>query len=214
MSGCDTDEVLGKVDWKKGEGLVPVVVQESSGKVLTLAYMNREALKKTLETGYAHYYSRSRGRIRMKGEISGNVQKVREIFVDCDNDALLMIVEQKGAACHTGNESCFYRKLGDIERVESGGLDYSLSILKELEEIVKDRKRNPREGSYTSSLFEQGRGRICKKVGEEAVEVITAQGRDELIREVADLIYHLIVLLVNDDIQLSEVMRELRGRRR
>ena len=215
MSDYDIDEMLDKIDWQKCGGLVPVVVQESSGKVLTLAYMNRDALKHTVKTGYAHYYSRSKKRVRMKGEVSGNVQRVKEIFVDCDNDALLLKVDQKGVACHTGHKSCFYKKLGEVDEAEgSDGLDYSLVILKELEEIVRDRKEHPRKNSYTSTLFESGRERICKKVGEEAVEVIVARNREELVREVADLLYHLIVLLVHDGIELSEVMKELRGRRK
>lgn len=102
------DDLIEKVDWEKNNGIVPVVVQDTNGEVLTLAYVDREALKRTLETGYAHYYSRSKKRVRMKGgEVSGNTQRVREVRVDCDSDALLFIVEQKGVACHTGNYSCF-----------------------------------------------------------------------------------------------------------
>jgi len=205
--------LIEKVNWEKSNGIVPVIVQSTEGEVLTLAYMNREALKKTLETGYAHYYSKSQRRIRMKGEVSGNVQKVKEIRVDCDNDALLLIVEAHGPACHTGNRSCFYRKLGEPENTV-GGVDYSLTILRELEELIKQRKEKPVEGSYTSKLFAEGKEKIYKKFGEEAIEVLVAEGRERIIHETADLLYHLLVLLVHNGISLGEVMKELRRRRR
>ncbi|NJE76207.1 bifunctional phosphoribosyl-AMP cyclohydrolase/phosphoribosyl-ATP diphosphatase HisIE [Thermococcus sp. ES12] len=205
------NKLIGEVNWEKNGGIVPVVVQDTKGEVLTLAYMDREALRKTLETGYAHYYSRSQGRIRMKGEVSGNVQRVKEVRIDCDSDALLLIVEQRGAACHTGNYSCFYRKLGEPERVLP--VDYSLTILRELEELIRARKEKPVEGSYTSRLFEEGRERIYKKFGEEAIEVLVAETRDRLIYETADMLYHLLVLLVYNDVALGEVMAELRRRR-
>ncbi|HDD31215.1 MAG TPA: bifunctional phosphoribosyl-AMP cyclohydrolase/phosphoribosyl-ATP diphosphatase HisIE [Thermococcus litoralis] len=208
----DLNELIKQVAWKKSE-IVPVIVQSVDGEVLTLAYMNEEALRKTLETGYAHYYSRSQKRIRMKGEVSGNVQKVKEIKIDCDNDALLLIVEQVGVACHTGNRSCFYRKLGEPER-EVGGIDYSLTVLRELEEVIKQRKENPKEGSYTSKLFKEGKEKIYKKFGEEAVEVLVAEERERIIYETADLLYHLLVLLAYNGISLGEVMKELRRRRR
>ncbi|NJE61120.1 bifunctional phosphoribosyl-AMP cyclohydrolase/phosphoribosyl-ATP diphosphatase HisIE [Thermococcus sp. 21S7] len=205
------EELIEKVNWEKNGGIVPVVVQDTGGEVLTLAYMDREALRRTLQTGYAHYYSRSQGRVRMKGEVSGNVQRVREIKVDCDDDALLLIVEQKGPACHTGNYSCFYRKLGEPERVLP--MDYSLTILRELEELIRKRKGKPVEGSYTSRLFQEGRERIYKKFGEEAVEVLVAETRERLIYETADMLYHLLVLLAYNDVSLGEVMAELRRRR-
>ncbi|MDK2914171.1 MAG: phosphoribosyl-AMP cyclohydrolase / phosphoribosyl-ATP pyrophosphohydrolase [Thermococcaceae archaeon] len=206
------EELVEKVDWEKNGGVVPVVVQDTEGEVLTLAYMDREALRRTLETGYAHYYSRSQGRVRMKGEISGNLQVVREIRVDCDSDALLMKVEPKGPACHTGNYSCFYRKLGEPERVLP--MDYSLTILRELEELIRKRKESPVEGSYTSRLFREGKERIYKKFGEEAVEVLVAENREALIYETADMLYHLLVLLAYNDVSLGEVMAELRRRRK
>jgi len=205
------EELIEQVDWEKNGGIVPVVVQDTKGEVLTLAYMDREALRRTLETGYAHYYSRSQGRVRMKGEVSGNVQRVREVRIDCDSDALLFIVEQKGPACHTGNYSCFYRKLGEPERVLP--MDYSLTILRELEELIRTRKEKPVEGSYTSRLFREGRERIYKKFGEEAIEILVAETREGLIYETADMLYHLLVLLIYNDVTLGEVMAELRRRR-
>lgn len=206
------EELVEKVDWEKNGGVVPVVVQDTEGEVLTLAYMDREALRRTLETGYAHYYSRSQGRVRMKGEISGNLQVVREIRVDCDSDALLLKVEPQGPACHTGNYSCFYRNLGEPERVLP--MDYSLTILRELEELIRKRKESPVEGSYTSRLFREGKERIYKKFGEEAVEVLVAENREALIYETADMLYHLLVLLAYNDVSLGEVMAELRRRRK
>lgn len=205
--------LLNQIDWEKEE-IVPVVVQENNtNQVLTLAYMNEKALKTTLETSYAHYYSRSKQRIRMKGEVSGNVQKVEKIKVDCDNDALLLIVNQKGPACHTGNKSCFYRELGKPKR-KVGGIDYSLNVLKELEEIIRRRKQSLKKGSYTAKLFKSGQQEICKKLGEETIEALMAQEKEQKIYEVADILYHLLVFLRNSNIELTEVMNELRKRRR
>ncbi|WP_456443548.1 bifunctional phosphoribosyl-AMP cyclohydrolase/phosphoribosyl-ATP diphosphatase HisIE [Thermococcus sp.] len=205
------ENLIGQVDWEKGGGVVPVVVQDTEGNVLTLAYTDAEALRRTLETGYAHYYSRSQGRVRMKGEVSGNVQVVREVRIDCDNDAILLVVEPRGPACHTGNYSCFYRKLGEPERVLP--MDYSLTILRELEELIRKRREEPVEGSYTSKLFAEGRERIYKKFGEEAVEVLVAESREGIVYETADMLYHLLVLLAYNNIPLGEVMAELRRRR-
>ena len=187
------------------------MVQDTEGNVLTLAYTDAEALRRTLETGYAHYYSRSQGRVRMKGEVSGNVQVVREVRIDCDNDAILLVVEPRGPACHTGNYSCFYRKLGEPERVLP--MDYSLTILRELEELIRKRREEPVEGSYTSKLFAEGRERVYKKFGEEAVEVLVAESREGIVYETADMLYHLLVLLAYNNIPLGEVMAELRRRR-
>ncbi|MEF8835073.1 MAG: bifunctional phosphoribosyl-AMP cyclohydrolase/phosphoribosyl-ATP diphosphatase HisIE [Candidatus Thermoplasmatota archaeon] len=202
------------LDWNE-DGLLPVITQDLDGTVLTLAYMDEEALELTLETGKAHYYSRSKQRIRMKGEVSGNTQNVEEIEVDCDRDALLMKVKQKGAACHTGHYSCFYSSLSDSKRDEQKieDIDYSLNILKELEEVIKDRKEEPVEGSYTSCLFSKGEEEIDKKLGEEAVEVLVANDKEKVVLECADLLYHLIVKLTHEDIDLDEVMKELRRRR-
>ncbi|MFW6376238.1 MAG: phosphoribosyl-AMP cyclohydrolase, partial [Thermoplasmatota archaeon] len=127
----DIEEKIENIDWND-QGLVPVVVQDEEGVVLTLAYMDREALELTLDTGKAHYYSRSKGRIRMKGEISGNTQTVKDMSIDCDDDALLLTVDQKGNACHKGEYTCFYRNLGEPDETDSS-IDYSLNILKELE---------------------------------------------------------------------------------
>jgi len=207
----NNNDLTNSVNWDE-RGLVPAIAQKLDGQVLTLAYMDREALELTLTTGFGHYYSRSKGRIRKKGEVSGNVQAVEEIRIDCDGDAILLKVDQRGPACHTGEESCFYRILGEPS-VNEGSINYSLEILRELEEVIKDRRSNPQQDSYTSRLFEKGIREINKKLGEEAIETIVSGDDDNLVHETADLLYHLLVLLRARDVELEEVMSEL-GRRR
>lgn len=185
------NEIIEKIDWSKNNGLVPVIIQDLDGTVLTLGYMNKEALNKTLETNLVHYYSRSKNRIRMKGETSGNYQRLKEIYIDCDNDTLLLKVHQIGVACHLGTKSCF-REVEKIDQLPETTIDYSLDFLNELKEIIKDRKNNPKEKSYTSYLFKEGREKIYKKFGEEAVEVLVAPNRERIIYETADLIYHYL----------------------
>jgi phosphoribosyl-ATP pyrophosphohydrolase/phosphoribosyl-AMP cyclohydrolase len=198
-------------------GLIPVIVTDAkTGEVLMLAWMNKEALDKTVETKKAHYYSRSRQAIWMKGETSGNVQTVVSIKKDCDGDTLLMAVEQEGAACHTGERSCFYSDLFDENtKTESSEL-YGAAVLKEVYRVVTDRKKNPKEGSYTNYLFDKGIDKILKKVGEEASEVIIAaknNSKDEIRYETADLLYHLIVMLVDRGLTLEEIYGEFKKRR-
>lgn len=187
-------------------GLVPVVVQDARTlEVLMLAYANREAIEKTIETGYAHYFSRSRNELWKKGETSGNYQKVLKIMYDCDADALLYVVEQEGVACHTGERTCFYRTLA-----ESG--EFSSEVLMKLFELIKERKRSMPENSYTAKLFREGRKRIFDKVDEEWNEVkegIEKGDRENVVWEYADLFYHLLVLMANEGVELSEVYREL-----
>ncbi|MFY9285973.1 MAG: bifunctional phosphoribosyl-AMP cyclohydrolase/phosphoribosyl-ATP diphosphatase HisIE [Tissierellaceae bacterium] len=189
------------------DGLVPAIAQDvGTGEVLMLAYMNEEALRLTKETGIAHYYSRSRQALWKKGETSGHIQEVKGIYYDCDGDAVLLKVNQIGAACHTGNYSCFFNE-------EKGYKDLS-NTLKDLYKVIIDRKKNPQEGSYTQYLFDKGIDKILKKIGEEAAEVIIGAKNDkqELIYEASDLIYHLIVLLVNEGVTPADIMEELRGR--
>ncbi len=188
-------------------GLVPAIAQDiGTGEVLMLAYMNEESIKETIETGLAHYYSRSRKELWKKGETSGNLQEVKGIYYDCDGDTILLKVNQIGVACHTGNYSCFFNEI-------KGYKDTSNTI-KDLYKIIMDRKINPQEGSYTQYLFEKGLDKILKKVGEETSEVIIGakNSKEELIYETSDLIYHMIVLLVNEGISLGEVFEELKGR--
>ncbi len=197
------------------KGLVPVVTQDiKTGTVVMLAYMNQEALQKTLDTGYAVYFSRSRQTLWKKGETSGHVQKVRAIHYDCDGDSLLMLVEQAGGACHTGEYSCFHNEL--LSLVEGAAKVPSAQILQEVYNVIADRKVNPKEGSYTNYLLDKGVEKICKKVGEEAAESIIAAvkgSREELRYEAADLVYHLLVLLFNQGLTPMELWAELEKRR-
>ena len=199
------------------KGLVPAVVQDVvTGTVLMLAYMNRESLAKTLETGTTWFYSRSRHELWNKGATSGHVQQVREMYYDCDGDTLLVKVEQTGAACHEGTFSCFSRKFGEsgstvTERPKAPG-----GVLQGLYEVIEDRRQNPKEGSYTNLLFEKGQDKILKKVGEEAAETIIASknnSRGEVVYEMADLWYHCLVLLAWHGINIEDLLTEL-GKRR
>jgi phosphoribosyl-ATP pyrophosphohydrolase/phosphoribosyl-AMP cyclohydrolase len=204
------------------QGLVPAVIQDAaSGAVLMMAYMDAEALKKTLDTGVTWFYSRSRRSLWQKGETSGHVQRVREIYYDCDGDTLLVKVEQTGAACHEGTFSCFSRRLdgGEGERDTAATADYqpAMTVLYELYNVINDRKANPKEGSYTTYLFEKGRDKILKKVGEEAAETIIASknnAKGEILYEMADLWYHCLVLLAHHNITPTELLAELRSRRK
>ncbi|MGI6588325.1 MAG: bifunctional phosphoribosyl-AMP cyclohydrolase/phosphoribosyl-ATP diphosphatase HisIE [Peptococcia bacterium] len=193
-------------------GLIPVIVQDvKSGTVLMLAYMNEEALQKTLEEGRTWFYSRSRQELWLKGETSGNTQQVAAIFLDCDADTLLVQVHQTGVACHQGNFSCFSQVLQEREK----SIPAEWAVLSWLEDVVKERQEELPEGSYTTYLFEKGIDKILKKVGEEATEVvIAAKGgkEEEIIYETADLFYHLLVMLRDKKIELPEIWKELAGR--
>lgn len=200
------------------QGLVPAIIQDASnGTVLMLAYMNRESLTKTLETGTTWFYSRSRQELWNKGATSGHVQTVKELLYDCDGDTLLVKVEQTGAACHEGTYSCFSRRFGEAESTLTERPQVlGAAVLPELFAVLEDRRQNPQAGSYTSSLFAKGEDRILKKIGEEAAETIIAaknQSPGEVIYEMADLWYHCLVLLAAHNISLSELMEELAKRR-
>ena len=204
------------------KGLIPAIIQEESGQVLMLAYMNEESLQKTIETGYTHFYSRSRQSLWKKGETSGNVQKVQALYYDCDGDTLLVKVHQTGVACHTGTYSCFSgRRLDDNNNLPAvidnqSKEDLSL-VLYELYSVIKDRQRHPVEGSYTNYLFIKGQDKILKKVGEEAVETILASkndDRDNIIYEMGDLWYHCLVLLAWHGIKPEDLFAELMNRRK
>lgn len=206
-------------------GLIPVIVQDyKSNEVLMMAYMNKEAYEKSVETQKAHYWSRSRNKLWLKGETSGHFQNIKSINVDCDNDALLMKVEQVEAACHTGHYSCFYREVEKGETKETSGTVFDAEkvygdksrILQEVYDVIIDRKLNPKEGSYTNYLFDKGIDKILKKVGEESAEVIIAsknKSKDEIRYEIADLFYHLFVLMVDREVKLDDIYDELKGRR-
>ncbi|MDQ7039229.1 MAG: bifunctional phosphoribosyl-AMP cyclohydrolase/phosphoribosyl-ATP diphosphatase HisIE [Aquificota bacterium] len=194
-------------------GLITVVAQDyRTGEVRMVAWANEEAVRKTLETGYAHYFSRSRGRIWKKGETSGELQRVREIRVDCDGDTLIYVVDQeKNRACHLGERNCFFRRI-DGSRVEK---PLPFETLQRLQEIIEKRLRERPEGSYTVRLADQGTDRVIQKFGEEAVETIIAlknESRKDIVHETADLIYTLTVALTLKGVKVEEVLEELSRR--
>ena len=190
-------------------GLIPAIVVDAVTKeVLTLAYMNRESLGITMERGLACFWSRSRNEIWLKGETSGNYQHVVSITADCDRDALRVAVEKDGPACHLGTESCFNDKVYESEELHEFSLD---SLMK----LIEGRKTEKKEGSYTTYLFEKGLDKILKKVGEESTEVIIAakdRDRAETIYEIADLTYHVMVLMIEAGISIEDIHRELASR--
>ncbi len=191
------------------KGLIPaIVVDNLSKKVLTLAYMNEESLKISLERKLTCFYSRSREELWLKGETSGNYQHIVSITADCDKDALVVVVEKDGPACHTGTDSCFTSPLFISEETAEFSMD-------SLYELLKDRKATLPEGSYTSYLFSKGIDKILKKIGEESTEVIIASKADdkkETVYEIADLAYHIMVMMVEMGISLQDVRKELASR--
>ena len=191
------------------KGLIPaIVVDAETKKVLTLAYMNRESLKISMEKGLTCFYSRSRQKLWLKGETSGCYQHIVSITADCDNDALVVLVEKDGPACHLGTDSCFTHTLWESESLK----EFSLDILIKL---IEGRKTETKEGSYTTYLFEKGIDKILKKIGEESTEVIIAGkagDKKETIYEIADLVYHVMVLMIEMGISLDDIHKELASR--
>ena len=194
------------------DGLIPVVVQDyRTNEVLMVAYMNEEAYLTTLRTGKMTYYSRSRKELWVKGLTSGHFQYVKGLAVDCDNDTLLAKVYQVGAACHTGNYSCFYRDLVPMD-ANAGN---PLTVFENVYNIIKDRQINPKEGSYTNYLFEKGTDKILKKLGEEATEIVIAaknDNPDEITYEISDFLYHMMVLMAEKGIRWEDITSELSKR--
>jgi phosphoribosyl-ATP pyrophosphohydrolase/phosphoribosyl-AMP cyclohydrolase len=194
-----------KINFNKMDGIIPVIIQDAvTNRVLMLGFMNEQALQKTRDEGRVTFFSRSRNQLWTKGETSGNFLIVSDVLLDCDQDTLLIKASPTGPVCHTGDATCFK---------EDNAAD--LSFLSELEEIIKDRKENMPADSYTTSLFSSGIKKIAQKVGEEATEVIidAVAGADKEIKEeTADLLYHLVVLLVAKDIGLDEIVKVLRER--
>ena len=192
------------------KGLIPVVVQDHiTGEVLMVAWANEEAIEKMKETGYTHFWSRSRQKLWRKGEESGNVQKIVSIQSDCDDDTLLVrVIQKNGVACHTGNPTCFFKTVyGEPEETSM--------IIAELRRVIHDRRVNPEEGSYTCKLFDD-ETKMCKKIVEEAAEYVLAikdKDEDETAWELADLIYHVLVAAEKEDIDIQKVYQKLAERR-
>lgn len=201
-------------------GLIPAVVQEAvTGEVLMVAWMNREALEATRATGYTHFWSRSRQALWRKGETSGHVQRVHALWADCDGDVLLVQVHQQGVACHTGHRTCFFTPGADGEGlVAAGEAEPAPHVLARVERVIASRKVDAPEGSYVARLLAQGETAVCRKIGEEAVEVVTAalggEGDRRVVEEIADLWFHTLVLLGERSIPLREVLAELARRHR
>jgi phosphoribosyl-AMP cyclohydrolase / phosphoribosyl-ATP pyrophosphohydrolase len=201
-------------------GLIPAIVQDVfSGEVLMMAYMNQTALDKTLSTGKVHFYSRSRAKLWRKGETSGNELEAQSVFLDCDQDVVLVIARPQGPTCHTGRRSCFFRiiKNGRVRTLRGSARPSSgpPDLLERIYDVIIDRKRWPKKDSYVSSLFKMGKDRILKKIGEEAGELIIGSKnnrREEVIYELADLWFHSLVVLGYHGITLQDLYKEL-GRR-
>lgn len=211
----EASKLVDEVNFAKGNGLVPVVVQDlATGQVLMQAFMDKEALLKTLTTGLMHYWSRSRGKLWLKGETSGHYQYVKEVYLDCDRDALLFKVVQVGVCCHEGFYTCFHNK---VEAKVKEEVAKGPAILAEVFEVIKDRLRSPKPTSYVSSLASAGVNAVSRKVGEEALELVLAakdNAKEEVVKEAADLLFHSLVLLAVLGVDLDEVFRELEARRR
>ncbi len=207
--------VADQLKWD-ADGLIPAVVQETeTGEVLMVAWLDRAALEATRATGLSHFWSRSRRALWRKGETSGHAQHVDGIYADCDRDTLLVQVHQDGVACHTGARSCFFTRLGAPAGAVSAG-SAGPAMLEVLERVLQSRKVAPPPGSYVASLFEKGEAQICRKIGEEATEVVTAalggEGDERLVAEMADLWFHSMVLLAARGIPLRRVFNELARR--
>ena len=212
-----TQQIIQKIDWQKQE-LLPVITQESgSNEVLMMAYMNQEALKLSLETKIAHYFSRSKQRIWKKGESSGHTQEIEEFLLDCDNDTLLIKVKQNGVACHTGRKSCFFTRLDTGEEVHKKEVDTSVAygVIDTLYHTIQERKNADPSTSWTAKLFAKGENTILKKVIEESGEFTFAykdDDKEEIIYEAADLTYHVLVALANKNISPDRIKQELARR--
>ncbi len=215
-TGLLVDTFESSIGWEafktNGNGLIPVIVQDyKTDQVLMMAYMNQEAFQKTLETGKMTYYSRSRKTLWLKGETSGHFQYVKSLSLDCDNDTILAKVHQIGAACHTGNRSCFFKTLAAKAYKETN----PLKVFEEEYAIIQDRKEHPKEGSYTNYLFDKGIDKILKKCGEEATEIIIAAKNpdpEEIKYEIADFLYHMMVLMVEKGVTWEEITKEVANR--
>ena len=214
--GIETKKFESSMEWSEfklnGEGMLPVIVQDyQTAEVLMLAYMNEEAFQTTLSLGKMTYYSRSRKELWIKGETSGHYQYVKSLTIDCDKDTLLARVSQVGAACHTGNTSCFFQELVKKEFTTKN----PMRVFEDVYDVIKDRKANPKEGSYTNYLFEKGIDKILKKIGEEATEIVIAAKnpeKEEIKYEISDFLYHVMVLMVEKGVTWEDIVEELNQR--
>ena len=213
LNKSEIDEFVKQVDFRKANGLVPVVVQDASNdKILMQAFMNEEALRLTLTSGRMHFWSRSRGRIWLKGEESGHHSLLQNAFLDCDNDAILFKVQQIGAVCHTGQETCFNKPI--VPEQESV---VDAKIVEKIFEVIADRIRNPAKESYVSSLTAKGEDAVLQKIGEEACElVLAAKGNrsEEITHEATDVLFHILVLFAQKGFKLQGIFDELERRHR
>ena len=211
LNETEIKDFIEKVDFEKGKGLVPVIVQDASNnRVLMQAYMNEEALRLTLASGKTHFLSRTKGRLWLKGEESGHHSLVQNAVLDCDNDAILFKVQQIGPVCHTGEESCFYKPIKPEEAIV-----VDAKMLERLFEVIKERIRNPTEKSYVSRLTAKGEDAVLQKIGEEAVEIVLAAKQDnvkEVTHEAADLLFHIMVLFAKKGYKLNSIFEELERR--
>ena len=217
MSPSQVEEIISRLKFDS-DGLIPAIVQDASTReVLTVAYMNRETVKLSLTQGETYFWSRSRQEVWHKGATSGNTQKIVAVHLDCDGDALLVLVHSSGPACHTGAQTCFHNQLFTSVPEEARPFGRFPETVEKLVKTIKARRKDRPEGSYTSYLFTQGRDKILKKIGEESAETIIAaknRSRQELTAESADLFYHLLVLLANEEVEFEEVLGELDRRSR
>ncbi|MEH2942389.1 bifunctional phosphoribosyl-AMP cyclohydrolase/phosphoribosyl-ATP diphosphatase HisIE [Lachnospiraceae bacterium KK002] len=214
--GIETKKFESSMEWSEfklnSDGLLPVIVQDyRTAEVLMMAYMNEESFKTTLSLGKMTYYSRSRQKLWMKGETSGHYQYVKSLTIDCDKDTLLAKVSQVGAACHTGNATCFFQELVKKEFTTKN----PLRIFEDVYDVIQDRKIHPKEGSYTNYLFDKGIDKILKKIGEEATEIVIAAKnpeKEEIKYEISDLLYHMMVLMVEKEVTWEDIVEELNQR--
>jgi len=211
LSETEIEDFVEKVNFEKGNGLVPAVIQDASNnRVLMQAYMNEEALRLTLASGKMHFWSRNRGRIWLKGEESGHHSLAQNALLDCDNDAILFKVQQIGPACHTGEETCFHKPL--IAEEEQG---VDAKIVERIFEVIIERIRNPTEKSYVSRLTAEGEDTVLQKIGEETVELVLAvkEGNaKEITHEATDVLFHILVLFAQRGFKLTSIFEELERR--
>ncbi|WP_108062305.1 bifunctional phosphoribosyl-AMP cyclohydrolase/phosphoribosyl-ATP diphosphatase HisIE [Poseidonibacter lekithochrous] len=211
-------EILNKIDWQKMDGLIPVVTQEATtGDVLMLAYMDKEAVELTMDTNIAHYFSRSKQRIWKKGESSGHIQEVEDILLDCDNDTILLKVKQTGVACHTGRKSCFFTSMKTNEEVTKVEIDTTAAygVIDTLYHVIQEKKNDDPKASYTAKLLQGKENSMLKKIVEEAGEftfAIKDNDQEEIVYEAADIIYHMLVAMASKNVSPDRVKQEIARR--